>query len=516
MVIWDYLGPGSNPDIEMNLTRRNFLKSVGAGGIALTTLPVITGSAIADEQRSWFRNPLRIPSLEEGRIIGAERIFDLELQHGTSHFFNNMATATVGINSAYLGPALKVRQGDKVRFRVTNRLSEPSTLHWHGLNLPAVMDGGPHQVISPGKTWEPAFAIHQSASTQWYHAHMYHRTGIQVYHGLAGLLYIEDDELRDLQLPSKYGTDDVPLVLQDRAFNRDGSLHYGNSMHERMMGMMGPVMLVNGTAFARFDVKKPLTRLRLLNGSNARIYNLEFEDQREFVQIATDGGLLARPVPMRQIVLAPGERSEILVEFKPGEDILLRHNPLPRRPGGGGGGAGMMGMMQNMMAMNDRPFPVMRFDASKTPATLQKIPAQLVKPRNWSEAEAIRSRRVSLEMGMGMGGGFRINGRTMDINRIDFRVPLGEIEIWEIKNNSPMAHPFHIHDTQFRILDRDGSAPADGEQGLKDTVLVHPRENVRIITQFEHYADARAPYMFHCHILEHEDAGMMGQFVVVA
>jgi blue copper oxidase len=193
---------------------------------------------------------------------------------------------------------------------------------------------------------------------------------------------------------------------------------------------------------------------------------------------------------------------------------MLQHKPLPRRLGGGG--AGMMGMMQNMMTMNDQPFSIMHFDASNIPAIKQKVPVQLETPRSWSAKEAVRTRRINLDMGMGMSGGFHINGKAMDISRIDFRVPLGEIEIWEINNTSPMAHPFHIHNTQFRILDRDGKPPGAGEQGLKDTVLVYSGERVRIITQFEHYADARAPYMFHCHILEHEDAGMMGQFVVVS
>jgi FtsP/CotA-like multicopper oxidase with cupredoxin domain len=494
--------------------RRKFLRTLSAGGVALTVPFGVVGIAAADATSAWFRNPLRLPELYAGRMLGAERVFDLALQYGISHFINNLPAPTVGINGGYLGPVLRVKRGEAVNFKVTNRLSEPSTLHWHGLNLPAVMDGGPHQVIQPGMTWEPRFVIRQPASTQWYHAHMYHRTGVQVYHGLAGLFYIEDDELRDLQLPSEYGVDDVPLVLQDRAFNQDGSLRYVSSMHDRMMGMMGPVMLVNGTAFASFSLRKPLTRLRLLNGSNARFYNLELEDRREFLQIATDGGLLAQPVAVRNLILAPGERCEILVEFSPGEQVMLQHKPLPRRLGGGG--AGMMGMMQNMMTMNDQPFSIMHFDASNIPAIKQKVPVQLETPRSWSAKEAVRTRRINLDMGMGMSGGFHINGKAMDISRIDFRVPLGEIEIWEINNTSPMAHPFHIHNTQFRILDRDGKPPGAGEQGLKDTVLVYSGERVRIITQFEHYADARAPYMFHCHILEHEDAGMMGQFVVVS
>jgi FtsP/CotA-like multicopper oxidase with cupredoxin domain len=344
-----------------------------------------------------------------------------------------------------------------------------------------------------------------------------HRTGIQVYFGLAGLLYIDDEHSKALDLPSTYGVDDIPLVLQDRSFNQDGSLRYLGSMHDRMMGMMGQLMLVNGTAFAGFKVQKRLTRLRILNGSNARIYNLEFEDQREFLQIATDGGLLEHPVAMRDIVLAPGERAEILVEFVPDDDVLLRHKPIPRRAGSG---AATMGMMGNMMAANDQPFAIMRFDAAQSSSTVQAIPVRLTVPRNWSPHEAARTRRFNLNMQMGMGmmrgGGFGINGRPMDMRRIDQRVPLGDVEIWEIVNQSPMAHPFHIHDTQFRIIDRNGHAPMASEQGLKDTVLVYPREKVRIITQFENYADAIKPYMFHCHILEHEDAGMMGQFVVVA
>jgi FtsP/CotA-like multicopper oxidase with cupredoxin domain len=332
----------------MALDRRQFLQTVTMGGFGLLA-PGFHQLVSAAETDSWFQNPLALPPLEEGRLIDGARRFDLTLQYGVSNFLGDRPTPTVGINANYLGPVLRVLQGDDVMFRVTNRLAEPSTLHWHGLNLPAVMDGGPHQVIASGKTWSSEFKIRQGACTQWYHSHMYHRTGIQVYFGLAGLLYIDDKESKNLNLPWQYGVDDIPLVLQDRSFNQDGSLRYASSMHDRMMGVMGQTMLVNGTAFARFEARKPLTRFRILNGSNARIYNLEFEDQREFRQIASDGGLLAQPVAMRSSILAPGERIEILVEFAPGESVMLRHKSLPRRPGGG---SGMMGMMSGMMAAN--------------------------------------------------------------------------------------------------------------------------------------------------------------------
>ncbi len=497
----------------MALGRRQFLQAASLGGSGLLA-PGFHQLVAAAETASSFQNSLALPPLEEGRLIDGARQFDLSLQYGVSNFFGDRPTPTVGINGNYLGPVLRVQQGDDVMFKVTNRLSEPSTLHWHGLNLPAAMDGGPHQVIDSGKTWTSAFKIRQGASTQWYHSHMYHRTGIQVYYGLAGLFYIDDPRSDALDLPSDYGIDDIPLVLQDRSFNEDGSFRYASSMHDRMMGMMGQFMLVNGTAFASFKVKKRLTRLRVLNGSNARIYNLEFADKREFQQIATDGGLLQQPISMRSIVLAPGERAEILAGFSPGDDVMLRHKSLPQRAGSS------MGMMGNMMAANDQPFDIMRFEATSDLSGPEQIPTQLIKPRNWSVNEAARTRQFTLNMRMGMGmmrgGGFGINGRSMDMDRIDARVPLGDVEIWDIFNDSPMAHPFHIHNTQFRILDRGGRPPQANELGLKDTVLINSGERVRVITQFENYADAKSPYMFHCHILEHEDAGMMGQFVVEA
>jgi len=500
----------------MHQARRRFLQVAGAAGIGFLAPLSFTRIFAADESATWFRNPLRLPPVLEGLVRGAERVIDLSLGYGSSGFFGDRPTPTVGINGAYLGPVLRVKQGDNLRLNVSNRLSEPSTLHWHGLNLPARMDGGPHQVIAPGKTWTSEFKVLQGASTQWYHSHMYHRTGIQVYFGLAGMLYIDDPQSSNLNLPSDYGVDDIPLILQDRSFNQDGSFRYASSMHDRMMGMLGDFMLVNGTPFARFEVQKQLTRLRLLNGSNARIYNLEFSDGREFWQIATDGGLLEASVPMRHLVLAPGERAEILVAFPPGKNVTLRHKPLQRRAGSGAAMGGMMAMM----AASDRPFDIMLF---KSPQGVQKIPeppARLITPRNWSANSAVRTRpfRLSMRMGMGMmqGGGFGINGRAMDMRRIDARVPLGDVEIWDIVNDTPMHHPFHIHNTQFRILDRNGKAPPANERGLKDTVLVYSGERVRVITQFENYTDAVTPYMFHCHILEHEDAGMMGQFVVVA
>ena len=502
----------------MSISRRDLLlagAAAGVSGIALPMLFVQNALATADGR---FTNPLELPPLLEGHPEAGIQVYDLTLQRGHRNFFSDLATPTAGINGSFLGPVVKVNRGDRIRLNVTNRLSESSTLHWHGMHLPAKMDGGPHQVIEPGSTWSPEFEVRQPAATQWYHSHMLHRTGVQVYYGLAGLLYINDEASSSLGLPSEYGVDDIPLVLQDRSFNRDGTFSYLSSMHDRMVGMTGNIMLVNGVAGASLKAQRRRLRLRILNGSNARIYNLEFSDRREFQQIATDGGLLSRPVALRSVRLAPGERAEIVVELSPGDDVMLRHTPPSSSKSGGGG---MMGMMGGMMRTDTQPFSILRIDGSEMAPAAGVVPQKLLEPRNWSENKAAKTRRFVLDMGMGMGmmgggGGFTINGKSMELKRIDETIRLGDVEIWEISNRSPMPHPFHIHDIQFRILDRDGRKPPANEQGLKDTVLVESGESVRIITQFEIYADADSPYMFHCHILEHEDAGMMGQFVVVA
>ena len=497
------------------VSRRFILKSAVAGAAALAFPLYRSGRLEAKPSVATFENTLPIPSLLEGRMENGQRIFDLSLQRGRHEFFTGVETPSAGINGDYLGPVLRMRRGDRVRFNVTNNMSEDSTLHWHGVHLPAKMDGGPHQVIKPGETWKPEFAIRQPASTQWYHSHMFHRTGVQVYYGLAGLFYIDDDESDALGLPSDYGVDDIPLVLQDRAFNRDGSFSYLRSMHERMNGMRGDVMLVNGAPFPTHDVASRRMRLRLLNGSNARIYNLKFSDGRAMRQIASDGGLLEKPVTLRSLRLSPGERAEVIVEFSPGDAVVLQHEPLPQR-------RRRRGMMMGMMMMgggDDQPFEIMRFTAKRPAKAKGDAPEHLVKVRSWNPAAAAKTRKMVLDMRMGpammSGNGFTINGKAMDMKRIDEKIRLGDVEIWEIRNDSPMPHPFHIHDIQFRILDRDGQHPPLNERGLKDTVLVESGETVRVITQFEDYADPKNPYMFHCHILEHEDGGMMGQFVVV-
>jgi FtsP/CotA-like multicopper oxidase with cupredoxin domain len=495
------------------ITRRTALTGLlasGAGLVAAEALGIgpLRRWIFSPEAFAASSRPLAIPKSMSGEMRNGTRTFDLSLQKGFSRFLDGVKTPTLGINGAYLGPTLRMRAGETVQMNVTNRIGEASTLHWHGLHLPARADGGPHQIIGDGKTWSPEFTVKQRAAMFWYHSHMVPRTGPQVYQGLAGLIYVDDEETSALDLPSDYGIDDIPLVLQDRAFSSDGTLIYDTSMRSRMMGMRGNVLLVNGTRNPYFEARTDKLRLRILNGSNARFHTIGFADGRTFHHIGTDGGLLERAHETSRLTLAPAERAQIIVDLNDGRPALLRTFAGPNT-----------GMMQRMMG-DDLTFSVLNIRPGAQRAKSPPLPNRLIRLVRPDPSRAVGTRRFVLQMGMGgmmMGGGsFKINGKTMDMNRIDETVRVGTTEIWQIENASMMSHPFHIHDVQFRILDRNGAPPAPGEMGLKDTVVVAPRERVRLLLSFADYADPDSAYMYHCHILEHEDAGMMGQFVVKA
>jgi len=325
--------------------------------------------------------------------------------------------------------------------------------------------------------------------------------------------------------------DDVPLIVQDRRFNTDGSLRYMNLYEDMVIGMHGDTILVNGTPNPVFEVTTRRVRFRLLNASNARTYTFAFSDNRPFHQIASDGGLLDAPVTMTRLELAVAERAEIVVEFAPGEEVkLINIGKEPRF-------AVFNGAMSEMMrALDAQDFDILTIQAQTQLADNSPLPAALASIYHLPEAAATNTRTFRLSMGSGMrsgedrgpgrgnrnggggghgGGNFSINGRRMAPDFINETIELNTTEIWELTNNSPMMHPFHVHNGQFQLLDRNGVAPPANEQGWKDTVRVGSGERVRIIMRFTDFSNPDAPYMYHCHILEHEDRGMMGQFVVI-
>ncbi|TDB76170.1 copper oxidase [Micromonospora sp. KC723] len=438
-----------------------------------------------------FSNALRIPPLLEPEV-GADGVkqFALSMQSGgRSGFLPGKSTATWGINGAYLGPTLRASRGDRVRMRVTNRLGEASTLHWHGMRLPAKMDGGPHQMIEPGATWTPEWTVDQPAMTGWYHPHLHERTAMHVYRGLAGMIIIDDD--REPDLPTGYGVDDVPLIIQDKNLERDGRLDE-DSVEGGTWGVLGDSILVNGTYGARFNVTTQAVRLRILNASNARMYRVGFADNRVFHVVGTDGGLLERPAEVDRVKLSPGERAQIVVRFTPGEEIVLNSLGETAREAGD---------------PEEDDFELLKFVAAPQLASSAALPSVLGGTPATAPPAGARVRTFRLS-------GSEINDREMDMTRIDEVVPAGAHEIWEIDNAS-YAHNFHIHEVEFRILQINGQTPPAYQRGPKDTVFIAKGAKARLAVKFNRYVDPVSPYMYHCHILRHEDKGMMGQFVVV-
>ncbi|GAB5558779.1 MAG: multicopper oxidase domain-containing protein [Synoicihabitans sp.] len=494
---------------------RLFIRGLVAVGVALLlSIPVcyflffvkVTNPGLS------FSRPLAIPALLEPEIINGEKVFDLIPAETTTALLGEEPTRTMGYNQSYLGPTIRVNRGDPFVARVTNALDVDTTVHWHGMHVPPEMDGTPHQNIAPGDTWISRFPILNEASTMWYHPHPHGQTAEQVFRGLVGLFLIEDENSQSLGLPRTYGVDDIPLVIQERMFDDDGDLHY-----ELNKGAYyGDTMLVNGTFDPFVAVPAGLVRFRLLNGSNARTYHFGFGDDREFHQIATDGGLLEAPVPVQRIKLSPGERAEIVIDFSDGNPVVLKSFPEN----------GLIETAEAVLAdlIGNGHFEILRIvpDTTIKPASVAALPAKLNEIKRWDPAEADKVRRMVLGGPVregprmpGPGPRIPINGRLMDMARVDEIVCLNDIEIWEIVNRGGQPHPFHIHDVQFLILDRNGVPPAPTEAGWKDTVMVETNETLRFITQFTTYSSTHVPYMYHCHILEHEDGGMMGQFLVV-
>ena len=513
----------SGPDPNSNMTTpdsllsntRFYLRKVLNGLVIVLVLSAITLPYFFYVKKTnaglSFATPLQVPELLEFKLVDGDKVFELIPQIGETAFVEAQTTATLGYNGNYLGPTIRVKQGDNFVVHVTNTLNVDTTVHWHGMHVPPEMDGTPHQSIAPGETWTARYPILNQASTMWYHPHPHGKTSEQVFRGLVGLFLIEDENSQSLGLPQVYGYDDIPLVIQDRLFNRGGDLHY-----ELNKGAYyGDTILVNGTHDPFVEVPAKQVRLRLLNGSNARTYHFGFDDDRMFHQIATDGGLLEGPVELNRIRLSPGERIEIVVDFSAGEPALLKSFP----------DDDILTLVESVIAdgIGNGHFDILKIvpgEILNTP--LNPLPTVLNRIDRWQPADADKTRRMVLggqvtegPRAPGPGPRIPINGKLMDMARVDEIVCLNDIEIWEITNRGGQPHPFHIHDVQFLILDRDGVPAAATEAGWKDTVLVRANETLRFITQFTTYSSSHVPFMYHCHILEHEDGGMMGQFLVV-
>ncbi|MBS6113107.1 MAG: multicopper oxidase CueO [Citrobacter freundii] len=539
------------------MQRRDFLKYSVALGVA-SALPLWSRSVFAAD-----RPALPIPDL---LTADASNRIQLIVQVGQSNFAGKTAT-TWGYNGNLLGPAVKLNKGQSVNVDIHNQLAEETTLHWHGLEIPGEVDGGPQGIIPAGGKRSVTFTPDQRAATCWFHPHQHGKTGHQVAMGLAGLVLIEDEEIRKLMLPKQWGIDDVPVIIQDKQFSADGQVDYQLDIMTAAVGWFGDTLLTNGAIYPQHAAPRGWLRLRLLNGCNARSLNIAASDNRPLYVIASDGGLLAEPVKVTELPMLMGERFEVLVDVSDGKAFDLVTLPVSQ-----------MGMA---IAPFDKPHPVMRVQPLLITAS-GTLPDTLTSMPSLPSLEGLTVRKLQLSMDpmldmMGMqmlmkkfggqamagmdhgkmmghmnndnmdhgnmnhgnmnhgemgnmqhgnmgnmkhGGSFdfhnanRINGQAFDMNKPMFAAAKGQHERWVISGQGDMMlHPFHIHGTQFRILSENGKAPAAHRAGWKDTVRVEGGVS-EVLVKFDHDAPKEHAYMAHCHLLEHEDTGMMLGFTV--
>ncbi len=531
---------------KINSQRRKFLQYSGITAATIATYPSLlqaknmgtsskpSPNFHADVEIELTQKAVKVP-IFSGPETRVWKVFGKVLKGSPSTIGN--------LPGSYLAPTLNLQKGQKVRIYLRNKLHAHSILHWHGLHVPAKMDGNPMYAINHGETFVYEFEVLNRAGTYWYHAHTHSVTAKQVYSGLAGLIIVSDKEEQALDLPK--GKYDIPLVIQDRKFDRQNQLVYGVNMMQRMSGFLGDQIMINGKPDYVLPVEKRSYRLRLLNGSNSRIYKLAWDDGSPVTVIGTDGGLIEKPETMPYVMLAPAERRELWVDFskKPiGTELTLRSIPFDGASmhGGmmGGMGGGMMGrrggMGRGMSSGRSLPlggdYLVLKVKVVKHAKSNSSLPARLtpIKPLHLRDAaNANKARTITLSM---RHMSALLNGRSYKMNDIqpDEVIPVNTLQLMAFDNGfhrsmgmMAMPHPMHLHGEQFQIIKREvtprhRAAHATISEGLvdsgwKDTVLVMPGEKVSFLKPFNDY---KGLFMYHCHNLEHEDMGMMRDFLI--
>ena len=398
----------------------------------------------------------------------------------------------------YPGVTIRRDTGDVLTVPVQNNLATPLAVHWHGLDVPSIMDGHPMDAIPPGGLKEYRFEVKNRAATYFYHSHSHERTGREVNKGLVGLFIVSDAEEKALQLPS--GNRDVPLLIQDVRVDEAFSILYGPSPIDRAEGWLGNTILVNGTPNAFHVVEPAWHRVRIVNGSNARIYDFKLSDGSGFVVIGGDGGLLSAPQPVSLLRLAPSERAEVLINFSaflPGTSVTLQSGVFTVP-------AGHMGTSRYPQGI---PLDIIRFDILGTPDTSFQVPTTLATIPPLPDVTGLPVRTWNFDMIMHPSMKHTINGRVFEMMRTDVTIPPATTEVWEFVNKEDdMLHPIHVHGRQFRVLSRSSGPIAPHESAYKDTILLNPGETIRILVTTTEY---EGMFLLHCHNLEHEDEGMM-------
>lgn len=441
------------------MNRRQLLATLGlsAAGIALQGMA-----------QAATRPPLPQPKpLDAGAVLTAGKA-RLPFATGTSGGY--------GYNGQCPGPLISVRKGQEFRLTVANAMQEDTTFHWHGLLAPPEADGQPQFPVLPGTTQDICFPVTQRAGLSWYHPHPHGATARQAWHGLGGFFVIRDDEEDALGLPS--GPAELFLTLRDAEFDGLGALLYPYLAN----GTEGSVPLVNGVAWPRANLPDRQIRLRILNAANARVFRLSCD--APMTLIGNDGGLLEAPVAVTEVQMGPAERIDLILDLRgiaPGRTIGLR----------------------------DAAFEQSLLDI----AVHRGAPDDWDLPARLSTIEKLRHDGDAPDRTFVFENSSTINGQPFDPRRIDFAVPFGRVERWRFTSARGAPHPIHVHGTHFQVIQRQGGdrpRVEPWERGWKDTVLKWAPEQIDVLVRFDAH---EGRYLMHCHKLEHEDGGMMLNFV---
>ena len=474
------------------VTRRNALKLGALAAVAVgVPLERFAGATPAEADAvvitvPSFTTPLRVPPVLRPTLrSSAGALYQLTMAEKRVQIFPGLSTTLRTFNGEFPGPTIKARRGEPIVVVQRNNLTVPAAVHLHGAHVPRASDGHPMDTIAPGGSRTYRYPNDQRGSLLWYHDHAHHMEAENVYRGLSGLYLLTDDYEEGLPLPK--GDYDIPLAIRGAEFNADGGLIYNPDPSPDTA-----TTLVNGRPAPYFRVAARKYRFRIANISNERTFTLALRDGAQLVQIGSDGGLLAAPVPTAVVALRASERADVIIDFS-------------RYP------VGSQVFLDNTTATVDGNADVIRFDVVRTAPDPSRIPDHFQPLPEYGNPVVQREFTLSYDAQNGI---FLINGKPFDENRVDIKPKRGTTEVWTIRNPLtaiPIPHTFHTHLQQFRVLDRNGAPPTAVEAGLKDTVAVPAGDTVRIKIQFTKYTGR---YVYHCHMMEHSGHSMMGQMEI--
>ncbi|QLB20853.1 cell division protein FtsQ [Vespertiliibacter pulmonis] len=467
----------------MKLSRRQLLHRLTASSVIAFTPSIVWAK---------IRGKLSIPPLIE---VGRGRPVRLDFRPSQTQFDAGKLVDVWGVNGRYLAPTVRVKSGDAVRLTYINSLPQPLSITIQGLFAPTEMVGSIHRQLAPNSSWSPILTVNQPACSGWYHADTMLNSAFQTYRGLAGFWLIEDGESRKAKLPNKYGIDDIPLILQDQLMNTSGM----QVLDKQGIQFFGKRLFVNGQESPYFDVPRGWVRLRLLNASLSRHYELRLDNGKPLFVIATGVGFFAEPLEMESISLAPSERVELLVDVNSMEIVrlisgqkrgffytieqlftddneLVDNTIIELRP------QGLASAFENKAVL-----PPFQLDEFKL--TINKERTFSIRPLD-----------------------FLINQQRFDPKRLDFTAKKDTVERWYLTSDEPVG--FTLQGAKFIIETKNKQKLPYKQLAWRDTVWLEKNQQVTLLVRFEHQASASEPFTFGVSDLMLRDRGCMGQFSV--